>query len=81
MSAGVASPTRAAERLPRWSSTGHARARPDRWSALLPALHSSQKDVVVSAPAKPVGASSRSNHSTAVPPRLNSTPIAAVKSP
>ena len=81
MSASATSPPRAAERVPRWSSTGHARTRPDRWPALLPARHSSPRDIVMGARAKPIGLPSRRYHLIATPLRLTPTPITAVKSP
>ena len=81
MTASATSPTRAAEPVPRWSSTGHARARPHRSPALLSTLHSSQKAIAMGARAKPIGLTSRRYHLIATPLRLTPTPIAAVKSP
>ena len=70
-----------AERVPRWSSTRHASARPDAWPTLLLALHSTQRPMVVGAPAKPIGPTSKRNHPTAAPRRLTPTPIAELKPP
>ena len=81
MSAGSTSLTCATERVPRWSSTGHARTRPDGWPALLPALHSSQKTIVLGAQANPISPASWRNHTTVALAFLATTPIAAVKSP
>jgi hypothetical protein len=81
MNASATSFTRAAVRVLRWSSTGHARARPNRWPASLPALHSSPSAIVMGARAKLIGLTSTPNHPTATPPRLAPTPIVAVKSP
>jgi hypothetical protein len=81
MSASATPLTCAAERVPRWSSTGLARARPERWPALLGALHSSQRSNVMATRVDPVGASSKCKHSTAAASRLTPTSIAAVKSP
>ncbi len=81
MNPSATSFTRAAERVPRWSSTGHAGARPDRWPALLPALHFSQRAIVMGAQAKLIGPTTERNYPTAAPPRLTPTSIAAVKSP
>jgi hypothetical protein len=71
----------AAERAPRWSLTGDARARPDRCPASLPARLSSQRDLVTGAPARPIGPTSGHNHPTAALPLLATNPFAAVKPP
>ena len=81
MSTSVASPFCTDKRVPRRSSTRHANPRPHRRPPLLRARHSSQGSNVMGAPAMPVGVSSRSDHSTAVPQRLDPTSIAAAKSP
>jgi hypothetical protein len=81
MSASASARTRASERVPRWSSTGHASARPDRSPALLSAPHSSPKAIVIAAQAKSIGPTSTRIHPTAAPPRLAPTRIAAIKSP
>jgi hypothetical protein len=81
MNAGTTSLSCAAERLPRWSSTGHDRARPDRRLVPLPALLSSQKTIVLGARAEPIGLTSRRNLPTAARQRLTLTSITAVKSP
>ena len=81
MSASATSFTRAAERVPRWSSTGHARVRPDRSPALLPALLSSHRAIVMAARVELIGPTSRRNHTSATPPRLTPTLIVAIKSP
>jgi hypothetical protein len=81
MSASAASLTRAAERVPRWSSTGHARARPHRSPALLSTPHSSQRAIVMGAQAKPISPTIGRNHPMDAPPRQTATSIAAVKSP
>jgi hypothetical protein len=47
MSASAISLTRASERVPRWSSSSHASARPDRCSALLSTPHSSPRAIVM----------------------------------
>jgi hypothetical protein len=71
----------AAERVPRWSSTGNASPRLDKCSQLLATPLSSQKAIVIGAQAKPISQTSRRNHPTATSPSLVPTPIAAVKSP
>jgi hypothetical protein len=81
MSASATSLTRTAERVPRWSSTGLARARPDRCPALLSTSLSSSRAIVIGAELKPIGRTSRRNHPTGPLPRRASTLIAAVKSP
>ncbi len=81
MSPSATSLTPAAERIPRWSSTGYAGARLDSCPVLLSTLHSSQRAIIIGAQAKSIGTASRRNHPTATPPRLAHTPIAAVKSP
>ena len=77
MSASATFLARAAERVPCWSPTSHAGARPDR----RPALLSSRRAIVMGAQATPIGPTSRRNHPTATSARLAPTPIAAVKSP
>ena len=81
MSAGAAFLANADERVPRWSSTGHADPRPQTCPALLAARRSSQRGVVTGAPAKPIGPVSGHNQPTAAPPLLATNPFAAVKSP
>jgi hypothetical protein len=81
MSASATPLSRAAERLPRWSSTGHASARPDRSPALLPTPLASPRAIVIAAHAKPIGPIVRCNHPTATAPRLAPTLIAEIKSP
>jgi hypothetical protein len=73
--------TRIAERVPRWSSTSHASARPDSRPALHSTPHSSPRAVVIGAEATPIGLTSTRNHTTATPPRVEPTLIAAIKSP
>ena len=81
MSVGAAFLANVAERVPRWSPTSHAAARPERCPALLTAKPSSQRDIVTGAPAKPIAPISRHNQPTAAPLRLATNPITAVKSP
>ena len=81
MSASVASPFCADERVPRWSSTRHADPRPHWRQALLRAPHSSQRSYVIAVRAMPDGASSSCSYATAMPSRIDPTPFAAVKSP
>ena len=81
MSASAISLTRACERVPRWSSSSHDSARPDRCSALLSTPHSSPRAIVLAPQAKPIGPTTSRNHPIATPPRPAPTIIAAVKSP
>ena len=81
MSAGAAFLANAADRSPRWSSTGHAAARPEWCPPLLAARLSSQRGFLTGAPAKPIGPVSGHNQPTAAPPLLATNPFAAVKSP
>ena len=76
-----ASATRAAERIPRWSSTGYAWARPHRSPALLSTSHSSQKAIVMGARDKPISPTIGCNHPMDAPPRQTAKSIAAVKPP
>jgi hypothetical protein len=77
MSPSATSFTPIADRVPRWSSTGHASAR----AALLSTPHSSQRAIVMGAQAMSSGPPSRRNHPITTLPCLAHTPIAAVKSP
>ena len=79
MSASVL--THTAERVPRWSSTGHARARLDGRAAWLSTPLSSPKATVIGAQVKSVGCTRTRNHPTAPLPRHAPTLIAALKSP
>jgi len=81
MSPSATSLAPAAERVPHWSSTGHASARPDSCPTLLPTPHSSQRDIIMGAQARSIGPAGSRNHPTVMPPRLAHTPSAAVKSP
>jgi len=81
MSAGAKFLANAANRVPRWSPTGHAALRPKRCPALLAARHSSQGSVLTGAPAKPIAPTSGHNQPADTPPLLATNPIAAVKSP
>ncbi len=81
MSVGAAFLANAPDRVPRWSPTSHATARPERCPALLAARHSSLKHLVRGAPAKPIGPISRHNQPTAAPLLFATNPSTAVKSP
>jgi hypothetical protein len=81
MSASATSLPWAAERVPRWSSTGHARARPARSPTSLSTPPSSRSDTVMAAQWKPIDPTSGRNHPMDALPHLAPTPITAVKSP
>ena len=81
MTASASALTRAAERVPHWSSTSRAGARPDRCPALISTPRSSTKTIVMGAQANPIGPTSTRNRTTATVRRLAFTLIAAIKSP
>jgi hypothetical protein len=81
MSVGDVFLANAADRVPRWAPTSHAAVRPQRCPPWLAARHSSQRDVVSPAPAKPITPISRHNQPTAATLLLATNPITAVKSP
>ena len=81
MSASAKAASRAAKRIPRGSSTGHASARPDRRPPLPSTSHSFPSAIVIGAQTKPIAPASSRNHPTAMLPHPAPTLTAAIKSP
>jgi hypothetical protein len=81
MSTSATSRTRTAERIPPWSSTSRAGARPHRCPALQSAPHSTLRTIILAAEATSIGPTNRRHHPSLTPPRLALNPIAAIKSP
>jgi hypothetical protein len=69
MSASANPRTRTAERLPRWSSTGHAGARP----AQLSAPHSAPIPILIGAQSNPISHTSSQNQRAQTPRRFAAT--------
>ena len=81
MSTIATSRTRSAERVPHWSSTDHAGARPYRGPALHATPRAAPKRIVSGAQSKPIGQTSSHNRFIPTPRHLSPTHIVAIKSP
>jgi hypothetical protein len=68
-------------RVPPWSATGNATARPDSCPAMHPRLHASSKRSITAAHSKLVTQSGAQNHIVLPPQRLHPTRRGATKSP
>ncbi len=80
MSAAATSLTRIANRVSRWSQSGHGDARPNSYPAALPKRQSSPKNIVIATQASPRPAAAR-HLLTATLSRPASAPNLAIKSP
>jgi hypothetical protein len=72
---------RATKRVPRWSMTRYAAARPSTWLALHSAPHASPKPIVNATQSKPISQTCGHNNLIPEPRRLPHTPTTAIKSP
>jgi hypothetical protein len=81
MSLGATSQTRTVKRLPRWSSTGHARARQDTCPVLHSTPRTSPKPIIGRAQSKPIGQTTSHNHAIPKFRSVAPTDIAPIKSP
>jgi len=81
MSAGAISRTRTAARVPRWSSTGQAGARPDTCPALDSTPRESPKRIVGGPEQTHIRLITMRDHSCPIPRRCATDLIAAIKSP
>ena len=73
--------TRATKRVPRWSMTRYAAARPSTWLALPSAPHASPKPIVNATQSKPISRTCGHSNVIAEPRRLPHTHSRAIKSP
>jgi hypothetical protein len=72
---------RATKRVPRWSMTRYAAARPSTWLALHSAPHASPKPIVNATQSKPISQTCGHNNLIPEPRRPPHTPTTAIKSP